>query len=46
MYLLRTYVFSDLKGEEVGGTFYEKELQKTYQNQKVYSWKNNKEKKW
>ena len=26
-----TYVISDLKGEEVAGTFYEKELQKTNQ---------------
>ena len=26
------YVFSDLKGEEIVGTFHEKELQKTNQN--------------
>ena len=26
-----TYVISDLKGEEIFGTFYEKELQQTYQ---------------
>ena len=26
--VLWTYVISDLKGEEIGGTFYEKELQK------------------
>ena len=30
-----TYVISDLKGEEIVGTFYEKELQKT--NQKEFS---------
>ena len=29
-----TYVFSDLKGEEIVSTFYEKELQKT--NQKKF----------
>ena len=28
-----TYVFSDIKGEENGGTFYEKELQKTIQEE-------------
>ena len=28
----RTYVISDLKGEEIVGTFYEKELQKTNQS--------------
>ena len=30
----RTYVLSDLKGKEIVGTFYEKELQKT--NQKTF----------
>ena len=29
----RTYVISDLKGEEISGTFYEKELQKTNQKE-------------
>ena len=29
----RTYVISDLKGEESVGTFYEKELQKTNQKE-------------
>ena len=28
-----TYVISDLNGEEIIGTFYEKELQKTKQNE-------------
>ena len=28
-----TYVISDLKGEEIVGTFYEKELQKTNQKE-------------
>ena len=28
-----TYVFSDLKGERIVGTFYEKELQKTDQKE-------------
>ena len=28
----RSYVISDLKGEEIVGTFYEKELQKTNQS--------------
>ena len=28
----RTYVVIDVKGEEIVGAFYEKELQKTYQN--------------
>ena len=28
-----TYIISDLKGEEIVGTFYEKELQKTYQKE-------------
>ena len=36
-----TYVISDLKGEDVVGTFYEKELQKT---KRIYNWKSNKEK--
>ena len=36
-----TYVISDLKGEDVVGTFYEKELQKT---RRIYNWKSNKEK--
>ena len=31
--ILRTYVISDLKGEESVGTFYEKELQKTNQKE-------------
>ena len=29
--ILRTYVINDLNGEEIKGTFYEKELQKTNQ---------------
>ena len=29
----QTYVISDLKGESIAGTFYEKELQKTNQNE-------------
>ena len=29
----RTYVISDLNGEEIFGSFYEKELQKTNQNE-------------
>ena len=29
----RTYVISDLKNEEIAGTFYEKELQKTNQKE-------------
>ena len=29
--MLWTYVISDLKDEEIGGTFHEKELQKTNQ---------------
>ena len=28
-----TYVFNDLNGEEIVGTFYKKELQKTNQNE-------------
>ena len=28
-----TYIISDLKGEEIAGTFYEKELQETNQNE-------------
>ena len=28
-----TYVISDLNGEKIGGTFYEKELQKTNQKE-------------
>ena len=36
-----TYVISNLKGEDVVGTFYEKELQKT---KRIYNWKSNKEK--
>ena len=31
--VLRTYVISDLKGEEVVRTFYEKQLQKTNQKE-------------
>ena len=31
--VLWTYVISDLKGEEIVGTFYEKELQKTNQKE-------------
>ena len=31
--MLWTYVISDLKGEEIFGTFYEKELQKTYKKE-------------
>ena len=31
-----TYVISDLNGEEVIGTFYEKELQKKKKNQKEF----------
>ena len=31
--VLRTYVISDLKEEEIVGTFYEKELQKTSQKE-------------
>ena len=31
--VLWTYVISDLKGKEIVGTFYEKELQKTYQKE-------------
>ena len=41
----RTYVISDLKDEEVVGTFYEKELQKTKQEftiEKVIKRKGNK----
>ena len=37
------YVFSDLKGEEITGTFYKKELQKNKAN-RVQSSKSNKEK--
>ena len=29
--VLRTYVFSDVNGEEIVGTFYEKELERTNQ---------------
>ena len=38
-----TYVNSDLKGEKIVGTFYEKELQKTNQKELRVE-KNNKEK--
>ena len=31
--MLRTYVLSDLNGEEIVGRFYEKELQKTNENE-------------
>ena len=31
--MLWTYVINDLKGEEIVGTFYEKELQKTNQKE-------------
>ena len=31
--MLRTYVLSDLNGEEIVGRFYEKELQKTNKNE-------------
>ena len=31
--VLWTYVINDLKGREIAGMFYEKELQKTYQKQ-------------
>ena len=31
--VLRTYVINDLNGEEITGTFYEKELQKTNQEE-------------
>ena len=31
--VLWTYVFNDLNGEEITGTFYEKELQKTSQEE-------------
>ena len=31
--VLRTYVLSDLNGEEIVGRFYEKELQKTNENE-------------
>ena len=41
-----TYVISDLNGEEIVGSFYEKELQKTNQNEfrieKIIKWKGNK----
>ena len=35
---------SDLKGEAIVGTFYEKELPKKKKSKRVYSWKSNKEK--
>ena len=41
----RTYVISDLNGEEITGTFYEKELQKTNQ-QEFRIEKSNQEKRW
>ena len=37
-----TYVISDLKGEEIVGTCYEKELQKTNQKEKVVKRKDDK----
>ena len=41
-----TYVFSDLKGNEIPGTIYEKDLQKTNQKvfrvEKVIKWKEGK----
>ena len=38
------YSISDLKGEAIVVTFYEKELQKKKKSKRVYSWKSNKEK--
>ena len=42
----RTYVISDLNGEEIMGTFYEKELQEINQTEfrvkKVIKWKSDK----
>ena len=32
-YVIWTYVIIDLKGEEIDQTFYEKELEKTYQKE-------------
>ena len=32
-----TYAISDLKGEEITGSFYEKELQATYKNESILS---------
>ena len=34
-----TYVINDLNGEEIIGTFYEKELQKTNQKGRLIKWK-------
>ena len=33
--VLRTYIINDLNGEEIFGTFYENELQKTNQEELV-----------
>ena len=38
--VLWTYVISDLNGEEIVGTIYEKEMQKTYQIKKSLESKN------
>ena len=39
----QTYVISNLKGEEIAGTFLENELEKN-KSKRVQSWKSNKEK--